>query len=104
MKDYITDHDPRDPLISPLYADLHGLPPLLLHVGDHEALLDGVVGFGQRASAAGVDVQMVVWPGMFHVFHIFSAILPEARQANAQIAAFIRSRLDDSQADTRQAT
>jgi epsilon-lactone hydrolase len=96
VEDYITDHDPRDPLISPLYADLHGLPPLLLHVGDHEALLDGVVGFGQRASAAGVDVQTVVWPGMFHVFHIFAAILPEARQANAQIAAFIRSRLGDS--------
>jgi epsilon-lactone hydrolase len=99
VEDYVTDHDPRDPLISPLYADLHGLPPLLLHVGDHEALLDGVVGFGQRASAAGVDVQTVVWPGMFHVFHIFAAILPEARQANAQIAAFIRSRLEDRQAD-----
>ena len=95
LKDYVTDHDPRDPLISPLYADLHGLPPLLLHVGDHEALLDGVVGFGERAAAAGVDVQMVVWPGMFHVFQIFAPILPEARQANAQIAAFIRSRLDD---------
>jgi monoterpene epsilon-lactone hydrolase len=93
---YTAGHDPRDPLISPLYADLHGLPPLLLHVGDHEALLDGVVGFGERASAAGVDVQTVVWPGMFHVFQIFAAILPEARQANAQIAAFIRSRLDDS--------
>ena len=100
LKGYITDHDPRDPLISPLYADLHGLPPLLLHVGDHEVLLDGVVGFGDRAVAAGVAAQTVVWPGMFHVFQIFAAIMPEARQANAQIAAFIRSRLDDNQADT----
>jgi len=100
LKGYITDHDPRDPLISPLYADLHGLPPLLLHVGDHEVLLDGVVGFGDRAVTAGVAAQTVVWPGMFHVFQIFAAIMPEARRANAQIAAFIRSRLDDSQADT----
>ena len=96
LKGYTGDHDPRHPLISPLYGDLHGLPPLLLHVGDHEALLDGVVGFGERAAAVGVDVQMVVWPGMFHVFQIFAPVLPEARQANAQIAAFIRSRLDDS--------
>ena len=96
LQGYTAGHDPRDPLISPLYADLHGLPPLLLHVGDHEALFDGVVGFGERAAAAGVDVQTVVWPGMFHVFHIFAAVLPEARQANAQIAAFIRSRLDGS--------
>ena len=100
LQGYTAGHDPRHPLISPLYADLHGLPPLLLHVGDHEALLDGVVGFGERAAAAGVDVQTVVWPGMFHVFQAFAAILPEARRANAQIAAFIRSRLDDNQADT----
>ena len=98
LKGYTGDHDPRHPLISPLYGDLHGLPPLLLHVGDHEALLDGVVGFGERAAAVGVDVQMVVWPGMFHVFQIFAPVLPEARQANAQIAAFIRSRLVDNPA------
>jgi acetyl esterase/lipase len=95
LKGYITDHDPRHPLISPLYADLRGLPPLLLHAGDHEVLLDGVVGFGERAVAAGVAAQTVVWPGMFHVFQVFAPVLPEARQANAQIAAFIRSRLDD---------
>lgn len=96
LKGYITHHDPRHPLISPLYADLRGLPPLLLHVGDHEVLLDGVVGFGERAIAAGVAAQTVVWPGMFHVFQVFAPVLPEARQANAQIAAFIRSRLADS--------
>ena len=100
VADYVTDHDPRDPLISPLFADLRGLPPLLLHVGDHEALLDGVVGFGERAVAAGVAARTVVWPGMFHVFQMFAAILPEARRANAQIATFIRSRLDAGQAGT----
>ncbi len=94
IRDYIGDHDPREALISPLYADLHGLPPLLIHVGDNEVLLDDAVRFGDRAKAAGVTVNTVVWPGMFHVFQTFSPILPEARQAIKQIARFIRSRVD----------
>ncbi len=93
IQDYITSHDPRDPLISPLYADLHGLPPLLLHVGDHEILLDDTVRFGDKASAAGVQSNIVVWPEMFHVFQLFTPFLPEARRAVEQIADFIRSRL-----------
>jgi len=101
LKGYTGDHDPRRPLISPFYADLRGLP--LLHVGEREALLDGVVDFDQRAVTAGVEGQTVVWPHMFHVFQVFAAILPEARQADAQIAAFIRSRLDGNQTDVRNA-
>ena len=96
IKDYITNHDPCDPLISPLYADLHGLPPILIHVGDHETLLDDAVRFGERACAAGVEAKTVVWPEMFHVFQIFTPLLPEARRAIDQIAIFIRSRLDDN--------
>jgi acetyl esterase/lipase len=95
VEDYIVDYNPCHPLISPLYADLHGLPPLLLHVGEHEILLDDAVRFGDRAVAAGVEAKTVVWPEMFHVFQMFAPILPEARQANEQIVAFIRSRLDD---------
>jgi monoterpene epsilon-lactone hydrolase len=94
IQDYITSYDPRDPLISPLYADLHGLPPLLIHVGDHEILLDDSVRFGEKAAAAGVQASMVVWPEMFHVFQLFSPFLPEARQAVKEIAAFIHSRLE----------
>lgn len=93
VTDYAGSTDPCHPLLSPLYADLHGLPPLLIHAGDHEILLDDAVRFGEKAAAAGVDVQTVIWPGMFHVFQIFLDLLPEARQANAQIAAFIRERL-----------
>lgn len=99
ISDYITDHNPRDPLISPLYADLSGLPPMLIQVGDHEVLLDDAVRFGERAEAAGVDVNIMVWPGMFHVFQTFSPILPEATQAIHQIARFIRSRVDDKSED-----
>ncbi len=92
--DYIGTHDPREPLISPLYADLHDLPPLLIHVGDYEVLLDDSVRFGERAHAAGVDAQVVVWPEMFHVFQIFVPILPEARRSVRQIAGFIRTHLE----------
>jgi len=93
IPDYITDHDPCNPLISPLYADLHGLPPLLMHVGDHEMLLDDTLRFASQARAAGVEVEMAVWPQMFHVFQMFAPFLPEARAANKQIAEFIKERL-----------
>lgn len=90
---YLGGHDPREPYVSPLGADLHGLPPLLIHVGDHEVLLDDAVRFGEKARAAGIEAQTVVWPGMMHVFHVFAPFLPEARRANREIAAFIQSRL-----------
>jgi monoterpene epsilon-lactone hydrolase len=95
IEDYITDHDPHEPLISPLYADLHGLPPILIHVGDHEILLDDAKRFGERAREAGVEANVVIWPGMFHVFQIYTPILPEARLAVRQIADFVSSSLND---------
>jgi monoterpene epsilon-lactone hydrolase len=96
VEDYITDHDPRHPLISPLYADLSGLPPMLIHVGGHETLLDDAVRFGNCAVAAGVEAKTVVWPHMFHVFHMFTPVLPEARRANDQVTTFILSRMNDT--------
>jgi len=96
VQDYITSHDPHEPLISPLYADLHGLPPLLIHVGDHEILLDDAVRFGEKALAAGVQAKTVVWPEMFHVFQLFTPLLPEARRAVKQIASFIRALMDSN--------
>lgn len=93
---YIGHQDPCHPWISPLFADLSGLPPLLLHAGDHETLLDDTLRFGQRASEAGVEAKIVVWPGMFHVFQMFTPFLPEAREAVDQIAAFITLRLNDN--------
>ena len=90
---YVGSHDVRDPYLSPLYGDLRGLPPLLIHVGDHEVLLDDSVRLGERAVAAGVDTRIVVWPGMMHVFQAFAPFLPEARTANRGIAEFIRARI-----------
>lgn len=85
--------DPYDPLVSPLYADLAGLPPLLIQVGDRETVLDDSVMFADLARAAGVDVSLEVWDGMIHVFQMFGAELPEARQAIASIAGFLNRHL-----------
>lgn len=81
--------DPRDPLVSPLYADLKGLPPLLIQVGDRETVLDDSVVFAANARAAGIDVDLQVWDGMIHVFQMFGAELPEAHQAIASVAGFL---------------
>ena len=81
---------PEDPLVSPLYGDYRGLPPLLFHVGDAEVLLDDSTRAAERARAAGVDVTLEVWPEMPHVWHAFAPFLPEASQAIERIGAFVR--------------
>lgn len=88
---YIGDMDPRTPLVSPLYAELRGLPPLLVHVGDHEVLLDDAVRLATRARAAGVDVTLEVWEGMWHVFHATAPRVPEAQRAVERIGEFLRA-------------
>ena len=93
-KNYLgPDGDPRDPLASPLYADLAGLPPLLIQVGDRETVLDDSTMFTEKARAAGVDVELQVWDGMIHVFQMFGAELAEARRAIEAIAGFLRQHL-----------
>jgi acetyl esterase/lipase len=89
-KNYLGGHgDPCDPPVSPLYADLAGLPPLLIQVGDRETVLDDSVMFADKARAAGIDVSLEVWDGMIHVFQMFGAELTEAHQAIASIAGFL---------------
>lgn len=89
---YLAGADPRTPLASPLFADLRHLPPLLIHVGTAETLLDDSRRFAERARAAGVDATLEVWDDMIHVWHAFG-FLPEARDANARVGAFLRQRL-----------
>jgi acetyl esterase/lipase len=84
--------DRRNPLVSPIYGDLRGLPPLLLQVGDQEILHDDSVRFADSARKAGVDVTLEIYPGMWHVHQMFSPFLPEAKQALDHINAFIRAR------------
>jgi monoterpene epsilon-lactone hydrolase len=89
-KMYVGDGDPTRPLVSPLYADLRRLPPLLVQVGSDEVLLDDARGLGERARAAGVDVTVQEWPAMIHVWHWFLGMLDEADQAIAVIGEFVR--------------
>ncbi|HXZ85388.1 MAG TPA: alpha/beta hydrolase [Myxococcota bacterium] len=89
---YLGSADPRTPLASPLYADLRGLPPLLIQVGSAETLLDDSTRIADKLRAAKVDVELEVWPEMIHVWHAF-AMLPEAGQAVARIGQHLRKRL-----------
>ncbi len=91
---YLGNRDPRDPYASPLYADLHNLPPLLIHVGDHEVLRSDATRLAEKAKTAGVQVQLEIWDDMWHVWHAWADELPEARAAIAQIGEFVRQHLD----------
>ena len=89
-KTYLGGSDPRAPLAAPLYADLRGLPPMLIQVGDAEVLLDDSTRLAGIAREAGVHVEMDVWDDMIHVWHLFAPILPEGRQALSQAGEFIK--------------
>lgn len=93
-RSYYRDHDPKHPLISPLYADLAGLPPMLIHVGSEEVLLPDSQRFAERAAAAGVVVDLQVWQDLWHVWHLFGSVLPDARRAHADIVRFILNSSD----------
>jgi len=82
--------DPHDPLLSPLYADLQGLPPILVQVGGAELFHSAAVDFVKKAEKAGVQVSLRVWPGMWHFWHLFVPWLPEARQAMLEIRDFVQ--------------
>ncbi|HTT76529.1 MAG TPA: alpha/beta hydrolase [Candidatus Binataceae bacterium] len=90
---YLGNHDPCTPLASPLYAHLRGLPPMLIQVGSAEVLLDDAARLAERASAAGVEARLEVWPEMIHVWHSFAAVLAEGREAIEGIGRFVRERL-----------
>ena len=99
---YIGDNDPCLPLISPLYADLRGLPPLLIQAGNDDMLLDDATRLAERAKAAGVDVTLEVWDRMWHVFHLHAPKLPEARRAIDAIGVFVRQRLKEQYSQAKE--
>jgi len=82
--------DSHDPLVSPLYARLDGLPPTLLQVGTQEVLLSDTTRMAQRFQDAGVEVTLEIWPGMWHVWHLTGDSLPEARQAIEHMVKHVR--------------
>ena len=82
---------PSHPAVSPVFGDLSGLPPTLVHVSAHEMLLDDAVRYANKASAQGSPVKLQAWNDMLHVWHIFVRDLPEAREAFAEIDKFLKS-------------
>ena len=70
--------------------ELHGLPPLLIQVGEHELLLSDSIRLAEKAQVAGVEVTLEVWPEMWHVWHGWAATLPEARAALERIGGYVR--------------
>jgi phosphinothricin tripeptide acetyl hydrolase len=86
---YLAGGDPRAPLAAPLYADLRGLPPLLILASAVETLLDDSVRLAGRARQAGVDVQLEVWDDMVHAWPVLAALLPEGQQAIERVAGFV---------------
>lgn len=89
---YLGDTDPRNPLASPLYADLSGLPPLLIHVGEDEVLRDDSTRLAERARTAGVRVELKVWPVVPHAWQIAPHLIPEGRQSLREAAEYLRAR------------
>jgi acetyl esterase/lipase len=86
---YARDRDLTNPLISPLYGDLQGLPPLFIQVGTAEVLLDDSIRLAKRAKAIGVEVELDVWEDMIHDFAMFAAVVPESQQGIDNIGKFL---------------
>lgn len=86
---YLGNADPRNPLASPLYGDLSGLPPLLIHVGADECLRDDSIRVAEKARAAGVTVELKIWPVVPHAWQLALQILPEARQSLRESSEFL---------------
>jgi acetyl esterase/lipase len=90
---YAAGADLTDPFLSPLFGDYRGMPPLLVHAGTTEILLDDARRLVARASEAGVEAQLRLWRGLPHVFHCFADYLPAGSAAIDEIAAFFSARL-----------
>jgi acetyl esterase/lipase len=86
---YIGDGDALNPLISPLFGDLEGLPPILAYASDSELILDDTLRLAERAEAAGVDMETHIWKDQPHVWPMFYPQIPEAAETLAQMGDFV---------------
>jgi len=90
---YVGENDPKNPYISPLYADLKGMPPMLIQVGSAEILLSDATRIAEKAKAAGVDVILDIWEDMIHMFQMFAVWGPEGQEATEKLGEFIKKNL-----------
>ncbi len=91
---YLGNTDPTTPLASPLFADLEGLPPLLIQVGTAEILLDDATRLAARAEAAGLEVTLEQGAGLMHVWHWFAPMAPEGAQAIERLGAYVHKKFN----------
>jgi epsilon-lactone hydrolase len=86
---YVGTENPDNPLISPIYADFHGFPPLLIQVGSDEVLLDDARMLAEKAKSSGVDVTLKIWDEMWHVWPALGDLIPESKKSFEEIRNFI---------------
>ena len=95
MRDlYVGDADHGHPFATPLNGDLHGLPPVLIQVGEHEVLLSDSRRLAEAIRGAGGEVELEEWPGMFHVWHFFAGAMPEADAAVDALGRWVHQQLE----------
>lgn len=94
-KVYLKGNTLTQPLASPLYGDLHGLPPLMIQVGSHELLLDDIIKFHKKAVDSNVEVTFELWKDMFHSFQIFSSAVEEGQNAIQNAGEYIKKMLSE---------
>lgn len=90
---YTDESNWKNPLVSPLYADFHGFPPLFIQVNDDEILLDDARRLAEKAQADGVDVTLKIWKGLWHVWHAVGNMIPESKKTYEEIGQFVRANL-----------
>lgn len=91
---YLDGTDAKNPLASPVFADMAGLPPLCIHVGGKEILYDDAITVADKARAAGVTVELLDEPELFHVWHAFAPMLEEGQEAVEKIGAFLQKQFN----------
>jgi acetyl esterase/lipase len=87
---YTGEQNFRNPLVSPIFADFHNFPPLLIQVSGDEVLLDDAIALAEKAKSAGVDVSLKVWDGMWHVWQVIGDSIPESKIAFEEVGEFVR--------------
>jgi monoterpene epsilon-lactone hydrolase len=87
---YTDESNLTNPLVSPVYGDFHGFPPLLIQVGSEEILLDDSLMLTEKAKAAGVDVTLKIWDGMWHVWQALGDLIPENKKTFEEIGQFVQ--------------
>ncbi|HYE68327.1 MAG TPA: alpha/beta hydrolase [Anaerovoracaceae bacterium] len=90
-KIYVAANNPTSPAISPLYGELDGLPPVLIHAAEHDVFLSDSTRFAEKAENAGVKVDIRVWRKMWHIFHMQAPFVPESKKALDEICLIVKS-------------